>query len=165
MKFQLEYLICPYCPFMFLLVRIILQWSLWIWSRNWFRVARWMISTCQVSDRWSPSTIRSELDTCTGVKCQWSAIFTSSRRLTEAAFIYLRWCKARAFSKATWHNFRLRLILMRQTHQPTNKFVLPSTVASMLALEISPQVEKGKPQGNIKPFLSLIHIWRCRRRG
>jgi len=28
-------------------------------------------------------------------------------------------------------------------------------VASMLALEISPQAEKGKPQGNIKPF-SLV---------
>ena len=33
--------------------------------------------------------------------------------------------------------------------------VLPSMVASMLALEISPQAEKGKPQGNIKPF-SLV---------
>jgi len=28
-------------------------------------------------------------------------------------------------------------------------------VANMLALEISPQAEKGKPQGNIKP-LSLV---------
>ena len=28
-------------------------------------------------------------------------------------------------------------------------------VANMLALEISPQAKKGKPQGNIKPF-SLV---------
>ena len=30
--------------------------------------------------------------------------------------------------------------------------VLPSMVANMLALEISPQAEEGKPQGNIKPL-------------
>lgn len=35
------------------------------------------------------------------------------------------------------------------------QFVLPSMVANMLALEISPQAEKGKLQGNIKP-LSLV---------
>jgi len=44
---------------------------------------------------------------------------------------------------------------MKQAHQSTNKFVLPSMVANMLALEISPQAEKGKLQGNIKP-LSLV---------
>ena len=37
----------------------------------------------------------------------------------------------------------------------SKRFVLPSMVANMLALDVSPQAEKGKPQGNIKPF-SLV---------